>query len=221
MRINKLFGSLLLGVVFFGLTTTAAEAAEITGYRSATVRWSGVVDAESYNIYYKEKYEASYSHSVRDLAKDSREYTIGYLKNQGTYVYKLCAVKGDKTESWCSQTMVLGKGTVVAAAHVAAPTVTTAAAATVVEPKVVTGHDQSTVVWAFNDKAEHFYIFYRKLGEANWTHSVFGLNYGSTQYTIRYLDRVAYEYQVVALDGNYKPIEWSAIGRLNRTPMVW
>ena len=200
MRINKLFGSLLLGVIFFGLAATSASAAGITGTKKVSVRWTGIKEAESYNIYYKEKYESGFTHAVRDLSKDSREYTIGYLKNSVKYVYKLCAIKGDKTEFWCSQTMTLGKGVT--------------AEKTIINKTISSSARQSTVSWVPNEKAEHYYVFYKKVGEKKWTHSVIGLDHSSTSYTIKYLDNVAYQYQLVAVDGNYKPIAWSQVKML-------
>ena len=208
--LTKLYSVFIALVVLALYSAGLVNAAEVTGHKSATLRWNGVTGAESYNIYYKEKTDASFVHAVRDLNKDSRQYTIGYLKSKGVYEYKICAVKGDKTEFWCSNTFALGKTTLAKTSEAKKEVVN------VPSKNVITGYAKATVKWSENEKAEHYYIYYRKVGEANWTHSVIGLDHNSKQYTINYLDKAAYEYQLVAVDGNYKPIAWSAVMRLKK-----
>jgi hypothetical protein len=220
--------SLSLGLAIAACLTfsQSAQAAEITGTRRATINWFGVQNAESYNIYYKEVGEAGYSSAVRDLSKDSRSITINYLKNKGSYVYNLCAVDGNKVEFWCTGARKL-VGSVsakqLAPSTIAVKTVKPVAAVggsdIAVTQRAVTSYHQATVTWMKNQDAQHYYIYYKKVSDATWTHSVFGMNADATNYTINYLDPVKYEYKVVALDGAYKPIAESVVYALKTVSM--
>ena len=203
-KISLSLGLILAAGIFLAVPSYAAE---ITGTRKATVKWNGIKEAESYNIYYKEAKETSFVHAVRDLSKDSRSLTINYLKNKGSYVYRLCAVDNKKVEFSCTGIRNL-VGTTIANSSVIVTE------KTIVQAPVVTGSRQATVSWEGNEKAEHFYILYRKSNESVWTHSVFNLDHNSRSFTIKYLDNVDYEYQIVALDGDYKPIGYSQIFRI-------
>ena len=229
-KVSKVTLSLGLAVAACFTLTQSAQAAEITGTRRATINWFGVQNAESYNIYYKEVGEAGYSNAVRDLSRDSRSITVNYLKNKGSYVYNLCAVDGNKVEFWCTGARKLVGA--VSAKHLAvAPVTTNNANLVTISPSagaVVVGNNvtvvnknyrQATVTWMKNPTAEHYYIYYKKVGDTTWTHSVYGMNADATNYTINYLDNAKYEYVVVALDGNYKPIAESAVYSLKTTPM--
>lgn len=232
-KVSKVSLSLGLALATCLTLANSANAAEITGTKSATINWSGVLNAESYNIYYKEAGDMGYVHSVRDLSKDSRNYTIGYLKNKGNYIYNLCAVNGSKVEFWCSGDRRLS-GKVVAAKKLVAkaPVAVVSTTAQVVVPvgaavgggEVVTvakNYRQATVSWMTNPNAQHYYIYYKKASDTTWAYSVFGMNADATNYTINYLDPVKYEYKVVALDGAYKPIAESAVYALRTVPMRW
>ena len=231
-KVSKVSLSLGLALATCLTLVNTANAAEITGTKRATVNWSGVLNAESYNIYYKEVSDMGYVHSVRDLSKDSRSYTIEYLKNNGNYIYKLCAVNGSKVEFWCSgDRRLFGKVATVRRVVATTPVVVSTTSQVVVPVGVAVGggelvtvsknYRQATVTWMTNPNAQHYYIYYKKASDATWTHSVFGMNADATNYTINYLDFVKYEYKVVALDGAFKPIAESAVYVLRTVPMRW
>ncbi|HZE87393.1 MAG TPA: fibronectin type III domain-containing protein [Methylomirabilota bacterium] len=71
-------------------------------FAQATVSWTPVTDAVSYNIYYKQVSDTKYMHAVRKIPTNVTTYTISYLKKNETYQYRVSAVDASGKEFWWS-----------------------------------------------------------------------------------------------------------------------
>ena len=111
LRRITIIGS-LFGLLFFvvlpnrHIVTQSVQGASIFRgmYAQATVIWDAVPGAVSYNIYYKEPNDTSYSHSVQKIPSNMTSYTIAYLKKNVSYTYRISAVNTNGAEFWWSPT---------------------------------------------------------------------------------------------------------------------
>lgn len=67
-------------------------------FQQATVSWERNPLASSYNIYYKEKGDSTFTNSVRNIPANVTSYTISYLKKGATYEYKISAADANGRE---------------------------------------------------------------------------------------------------------------------------
>lgn len=63
-----------------------------------------VEGATSYNIYYKQSSESTFSNTVIGIPETVRSYTVSYLKKGTTYEYKVSALDATGKEFWWSPT---------------------------------------------------------------------------------------------------------------------
>lgn len=70
-------------------------------FAQATVYWVQNDAASSYNIYYKQKNESTFTNAVRQVPAGLTSYTISYLKKGVKYEYQVSAADLNGREfSW-------------------------------------------------------------------------------------------------------------------------
>lgn len=190
------------------LVLTKAKGVEAAS--NAKIVWSPVENAHHYNIYYGEVDSGKYEHAVADLPANMTAYTIGGLKKNVRYVYEIKAAREDGAEFWTSgQRRLLSLSKVYG--YVKPEKIAT-----------VRQYNQAIVNWNGVSGAEFYHIYYKKVGESVWTHTVRDLKSDSRRVTISYLDKVPYEYQVVAVRGDKAEFRWGPITRMKSGRMnLW
>jgi fibronectin type 3 domain-containing protein len=98
---------ILLAIIFVpGKQSVRQEVAGISIARpifaQSTVSWTNVTGAIAYNIYYKEKSDATFRYAVRRIPSSSTSYTITHLKKGASYEYKISAIAPSGREFWWS-----------------------------------------------------------------------------------------------------------------------
>lgn len=74
---------------------------------------------------------------------------------------------------------------------------------------------QGTARWEQMPGAAGYHIYYRENGETKYNYAVPNLSSTTTSYMIRYLKPgVRYWYNVVAVDGSGKELQWSGLKKL-------
>lgn len=178
-------------------STAKVEAREY--YRQVRVGWTPVTGADHYNIYYRETTETKYDHAVRDLPASMTEYTIAGLRTNVGYIYNLAAVDNKGVEfAWSGERRLAPGATRVYGSQTYGPQ----------------RYNKATISWDGVAGAEYYYIYYRKVGENRWTHAVRDLRYDARTVTIARLDKVGYEYQVVAVRNDKTEFWWSEVRRM-------
>jgi hypothetical protein len=76
-------------------------------YMQSTVEMPTLPSAASYNIYYKQTGEATFTNSVRDISPKVPNYRISYLKKGVSYEYRFAAVDNTGKEFLFSETKPL------------------------------------------------------------------------------------------------------------------
>ncbi len=108
-RIIVLSACVLLVVLAFATLNRGSITRSVAGvsiarrlFSQATVLVPQVNSAASYNIYYKQKSEASFTNAVRNVPTSTTTYTISYLKKGASYQYAISAVDANGKEFWWS-----------------------------------------------------------------------------------------------------------------------
>jgi len=76
-------------------------------FNQATVALPQINGAASYNIYYKQASEPTYTNAVRKVRPGVAAYTISYLKKGSEYQYRISAADTTGKEYWWSNVMPL------------------------------------------------------------------------------------------------------------------
>ncbi len=201
------FGLMVVGTLLFLANASASLA------REAKVNWAGVVGAEKYYVYYGEgnwkKEGVKFIHAVRDLGKESRNVTIGALKNNASYYYQIAAVDGNGKEFWWSGVRTLGAKTYVAAVMPKGTSIATVTPA---------NYNKATLSWNKVEGAESYNVYFKKVGAEKYTHAAADIKELST--LVRFLEKGAYVYQVSAVNSSKVEFRWSQVGRLSPTAMT-
>lgn len=177
-------------VLFFIVLASprTVEAAEPAGMGQATVSWNSVSEAKSYNLYFKEAGEKSYTHSAPNLPNDARSFTINYLKPRITYWYTVAAVSDSGKEYAWSKAQKFWAG----ASPMTNPPSTQAIAS---KPAGYT----ATARWNRQTRAEYYNVYYREAGQKGYQYAVPQIPAAGTSITIGALRKgVGYYYNVAA-----------------------
>ncbi len=89
--------------MFLGVIGTSLLASPAFGayFPKGEATWQSVPGAVTYNLYYKEKGDKTYSYAVGALPSTVTSYTIRSLKNYVKYVYNVASVNSSGVEfSW-------------------------------------------------------------------------------------------------------------------------
>lgn len=82
---------------------SVAGASIVRGlYVQTVVTLPKVPEAVTFNIYYKQASDSTYSNAVRDIPANVTNYTISYLKKGVNYQYKISAADSTGREFWWS-----------------------------------------------------------------------------------------------------------------------
>jgi hypothetical protein len=85
-----------------GSVSRAVAGASITRgiFMQATIQISPVLNASSYNIYYKQSGDQNFTNAVRNIPSNVQSYTISYLKRNVEYQYVVATVVNGKEVSF-------------------------------------------------------------------------------------------------------------------------
>lgn len=101
-----IFAILAVGLLVFNQATSRGKPSVLgvatSSYASYDITWNGVPGKFGYNIYYKTDRDTRWTHSVRNLPRESISYTINYLRKDTTYLYEVKAYEFNQKESWSS-----------------------------------------------------------------------------------------------------------------------
>ncbi len=78
-------------------------------FAEATIPLPELDETVSYNIYYKQTTDTTFTHAVRNIPAESDSYTISYLRKGVQYQYKVAAVGPDGAEFWFSDVKPITK----------------------------------------------------------------------------------------------------------------
>lgn len=113
-RIVIISACLVLVIVGFvnanrhSITQAVAGVSIMQGlFNQATVTLPSVPDAASYNIYYRQQGEASFTNAVRNIPVSVDSYTISDLKKGATYEYQVSAENSGGKEIYFSDIKTL------------------------------------------------------------------------------------------------------------------
>lgn len=76
-------------------------------FSQTTITLPQINGAVSYNIYYKQKSDATYTNAVRKVPASIPTYTISYLKKGTSYQYRISAVNPAGREFWWAEPQAL------------------------------------------------------------------------------------------------------------------
>jgi fibronectin type 3 domain-containing protein len=90
------------------VTQAVAGASIMQGlFNQATISLHAVPNAKSYNIYYRQQGEQTFSNAVRNIPIDVHDYTISDLKKGVTYEYQVSAENSGGKEIYFSDIKTL------------------------------------------------------------------------------------------------------------------
>lgn len=199
------------------LPTRTVQAADPAGWGKANVWWPQSNNASSYNIYYKESGEKTYTHAVRNLPHAAMSYTIGYLKSGVTYWYQVAAVDSSGKEYWWSEQKKFWPGaSSKVEAKSAATSVRVGGSQSLTKPSTnIAGWTAATASWSWQSQAEYYNVYYREAAEKKYSHAVSHIPSNGTTLKINYLKTgVGYYYNVAAYYGGQE--HW-----LGEKVLVW
>src|SRR5260221_1641225 len=91
--------AVIIGVLpYRSQVSQAVAGAQIVNglYNQTSIQIPTVLDAKSYNIYYRQTGQQSFTNAVRNIPANVHIYTISYLKKNTPYQYRISAVKNGK-----------------------------------------------------------------------------------------------------------------------------